>query len=248
MKYTNRVWIKLGVVLIGLALACAVGLIWSAWDIKNQSENMQVLLIFATFFIAVGYFSFWLTEVIERRWADPFADKLFDDVRKAELGDEGEDGVCAELEHLLNKNNYTIHRNFRIPGRRYDFDAIIVGVKGIIVLEIKNHINPTLFANTTSYEEKDGNLITIPDKDDPRRKLISYCQDLERYLFHKGLGKLPINKAVVFLKKESARIIGDEIHVWVVCGVQELGKYLEGIKIDARFTPEFCKKINGILK
>ena len=248
MKYTNGVWVKVGAFFIGLAILCSISLVWSAWEIKNKPAVFQVLFWFAAAFFALGFFTNWLARKIENRWLDPFAEKLIEDARKAELGDEGEDGICAELERLLDKTDYTIYRNFKIPGRKYDFDAIIVGIKGIIVLEIKNRINPTLFANTMSYAEKDGNLITISQKDDSRRKLLYYCQDLERYLSNNGLGKLPINRAVVFLKKESARIIGDKINVWVVCGVQDLGKYLEGIKIDTRFTPELRQKINNVLK
>ena len=232
---------------IGLAVLWSVALVWSVWHIKNQPPIMQVLFLFSTTFFVLGFFGNWLANKIENRWLDPFADKLIEDARRAELGDEGEDGVCDELAKVLGAE-YSIHRNFKIPGRRYDIDAIVVGGKGIIVFEIKNRVSTTLFANTMSYEEKNGNLISIPYKDDPRRKLISYCHDLESYLSHKGLGKLPINKAVVFLKKESARIIGDEIHVWVVCGVQDLGKYLDGIKNDLLFTPEFCEKINSVLK
>jgi Nuclease-related domain len=246
MRYTKKVWIKVGAFFIGLAVICSAILVLGAWDIKNKPKDQQTLILYTLFFIFLGYFLSWLSRKIETRWLDPFADKLIEEARRAELGDEGEDGVCDELARILG-NEYSIHRNFNIPGRKFDIDAIIVSGKGIIVFEIKNPVNRMVFDKNTAYFEKDGELWPLSYRKDPRYKLNGYCYTLNNYLTAKGLGGLTLHKAVAFLKQDAAMIFGEKNGIVVVSGVQDLEKYISTLSNDPRFTPEFCARINTLL-
>jgi len=246
MKYTNRVWLKFGIILIGLAVVCAADFIWSAWGIKNKPEYFQVLFVFAIFFTALGFFTYWLSEVIEKRWLNPVADKFIEKVRRAELGDEGEDGVCDELARILG-SEYIIHRNFKISGRKFDIDAIVVGPKGVVVFEIKNYTNRIAFDRNDALVETKSGFKRIPTNDDPRNEVEYYCKELKKYFYAKGFGRLPLRKAVAFLKKDMAIILSDRIGVYVINGDERLGEYFASIPNDPSFTPELCAKINNML-
>jgi hypothetical protein len=128
----QKTYLKNGAIIIGFFLALAIYIDLDAWNIHNMPPSRQTELFIAAFWTFFGFFIYWLTKKIISRWLDPYFDKLFEEIKNVEQGEEGEDGICAELVRMLDKDNYTIHRNFRIPARKYDIDAIVVGPKGIM--------------------------------------------------------------------------------------------------------------------
>jgi hypothetical protein len=104
------------------------------------------------------------------------------------------------------------------------------------------------FTKNDAYFESNGELKKISFRNDPRHEVDRYCYDLKNYLSANGLGRLPIWKSVVFLKKDMAIILSDKIGVYVISGFEQLDKYIAGLPVDTRFTPQLCAKINEVLK
>jgi hypothetical protein len=168
-------------------------------------------------------------------------------LRRYELGQEGEIGVFSELDKLLG-SEYKLFKNliFKNRGYQFDIDAVIVGPKGIILFEIKNYAYPLVFNGQEIYYQIGNSLVPMPSSWDPRVELIKHFREFKKYLFANGFDNISINKAVVFLKKYSARY--QDPGVYLISGVDDIVNYLETLPTDARFTPEFCEKLNSVLK
>jgi len=70
-------------------------------------------------------------------------------------GHEGEQKVFKELSNILD-DRYTVYPNYIIPGHKFDLDFLIVGPKGLIVVEVKNFSNATVFSENEAVSVKDA--------------------------------------------------------------------------------------------
>jgi len=196
----------------------------------------------------LGYISYPLFKKLSDKY-DLIEEKIFKQIENAKHGEDGEKEVFIETEHLLGGEKYTLHKNFKLPGINQDIDAIIVGQKGIIIFEIKNYTNQLLFVNDEVFVAVGSKLLRVRPDWDPRREAVRCSYQLKKFFQENGFGRMRVFRAVVFLKKYAARIKkGTKTGVYLVSGIEELGKYIEGLPDDPRFTPEYCEKVNKLLK
>lgn len=247
MTYMQKKWFKNSAIIIGFCIALSVYIIVEAWKIHQLPPSVQTIILFCLALIVFGMFLGSISDKIFVRWLDPLADKVFDEISRLEKGEEGENGVCGELNRILDLSKYTIHRNFAIPGKKFDIDAIVVGPKGVIVLEIKNYTKRMAFDGDKAMVETGNSFRRILPKTDPRNEVEHYSGELNKYFNANGLRGLPIRKAIAFLKKDTAIILSHKVRVYIISGPDELDKYIATTPDDPQFTPEFCEKINNVL-
>jgi len=243
----QKKYLKNAAIIIGFAIALSLYIVFEAWSIHKLPTQAQAVLFVMLFFMIVGMFIQWLSNKIFERWLDPVADNVINEMDRIEQGEEGENGICAELYRVLDKDKYTIHRNFKIPHKKFDIDAIVVGSKGIIVFEIKNYTNRMAFNYNDAFVETKSGFKRILSKNDPRNEVDSYCYELQKYFNVSNLRGLPIHKAVAFLKKDVAIILSSKVRVYIISGFNELDKYIATLPDDPRFTPKVCDVINKLL-
>ena len=65
----------------------------------------------------------------------------------AKQGDEGERAVYLEMIKIFDAQRYRIYKNFKIPGRNFDIDFLIIGPKGVLVFEVKNSACSYIFSD-----------------------------------------------------------------------------------------------------
>ncbi len=179
-----------------------------------------------------------------------FFSKSDSEINKARKGYEGERLVYLKLIKIPGFSQYNIIQNFKIPGRKFDFDFLIIGPKGLVVLEVKNSASSYIFTekeaikvNGSGYSQERTSLF---GNCDPRLKLINHCKSLNYYLKSVGLGEIKARKALVFIN--SIISIEGKSKVFIISKLKELDKYFNNLEDDNRFTPEFCEVVADKLK
>ncbi len=183
-------------------------------------------------------------------WVNKFTNDFFlkTDNKKniARKGYEGEKKVYLKLIKILDPEKYKIHQNFKIPGAKFDFDFLIIGPKGVVVLEVKNSDNSYIFfergairVKISKYSREETKLF---GRCDHREKLINYCLYLDNYLKSLGFSQIKIRKALVFV--DSKVEIKGKSKVFIMSNINELDKYFNTLNEDRRFSQDFCEKID----
>jgi hypothetical protein len=179
---------------------------------------------------------------------DSFFDKIDLEINIAKAGDKGEKLIYEELDKILD-DNYTVYPNYIIPGHKFDLDFLIIGPKGVIVMEVKNFSNSTLFSEDQVLSIKDSNdsqykkeVTKLVGRADPRVKINSHCKVLHDYLNYLHIPNINIKKVLVFTKDHV--IIEGKPGIYIVKKIYELNKYFNDLYVDGRFTTEFCDEMN----
>ncbi len=177
-----------------------------------------------------------------------FISKKENNINKAKVGDLGEKMVLNKLTKILD-DNYTVYPNFKIPGRKFDVDLLIVGPKGVIAMEIKNSSNNFSFSEKEVLRIKGSGytqeVTTLLGNADPRVKLKNHCKSLNYYIFSLGLKNIRVRKVLVFVNTQVS--INGKAGVYIVKRLGELNKYFEDLNNDDLFSPEYCRIINDKL-
>lgn len=183
-------------------------------------------------------------------WINKFTNDFFlkTDIEKsiARKGYEGEKRAYLELIKILDSEKYRIHQNFKLPGAKFDFDFLIIGPKGVVVLEVKNSDNSYIFTEkeairvkVSKYSREETKLFGPCDY---RNKLIDRCLFLANYLKSIGLSQIKVRKALVFV--DSKVEIKGKPKVFIVSNINELANYFSTLNEDRRFSQDFCEKID----
>ena len=177
--------------------------------------------------------------------------EILDKIDISKKGNEGEIKVFSELDRILDKDGpYTVHRNFVIPNRNFDIDAVIVGPKGLIVLEIKNYQHQLVFIDNRLFISTDSKILSpiSPDRD-PRKELQRHLNVFIQYLAEGGFTEIRMYSALVFSEEYTVSIEkGTKVGTYIICGAKELEIYVNGLPIDLMFTPDLCLRINSFLQ
>ncbi len=242
MSYPKKKFIRAIVFLflIGIIFLVVIGA--SSYFVLNDSSKygMVVILLF-------GFFLYPLTERLVN-WLDsvtsPTVDALLKDARSAKRGIDGEFEVSGWLEEIVGEGN--ILRNVMIPGRKFDIDFVVVGPKGVIVVEVKNFTNRVCFENDEYFQEKDGRRIPLSPDDDPRLEVKKHTFALSKYLALNGFDEVVVKKILVF---SNGLVSWDGVtEVYIVKDKESLRKYLDDLKVIPGYAPEVYEGIKILLR
>lgn len=230
-----------------LILIFIILLLYSIQHLKTEQTLINVnslLIIFSmTLGAVVSLVSLWLFKKI-----DSFLIKTDIKIGIAMAGDKGEVMVFKELNKVLNEN-YTVYPNYIIPGHKFDLDFLIVGPKGLIVVEVKNFSNATFFSEDKALSIKEvgfkQEVTKLVGSSDPRTRINTHCKVLNDYLNYLDFNNINIKKVLVFAKDHVT--IEGKSNIYIVKKIEQLGKYFESLYKDDKFTPEFCGEINNKL-
>jgi len=226
--------------LVGLSLAALC--FW--WGIKITDKKDVAAVITGLFGMLLGFLYRPLNDrLIARLYV--YEDKYLEDIRKSKLGIDGERMVQDELKKILD-SNYYVRSNFQIPKQKFDIDEVIVGPKGLIILEVKNYEHDFIFNGNELYVKSGKKLIKYPEYWDPRNEVIRHTDALSQYLGENGFKNISIHKAVVLVREKSASFENDP-RVYIIIGLSKLKHYFDGLPTDSKFDPEDITKLNEIL-
>ena len=231
-----------------LFLLAIISFVYYFQKFKIPDSESFVILFSMILGMLMSIFLVWIFRILNK-----FFDKKDNNISKAKFGDDGEQKVLNKLEKCLD-SSYYVYPNFKIPSRKFDIDFLIIGKKGIIVMEVKN--SSSLFSFTekealrikgTGYTQEITRLIGNAD---PRIKLKNHCKSLDYYLYSIGVKNIKVRKVLVFVN--SLIKIEGKPGIYIVKKLDELDNYFESLNVDENFSPENCariiKNINNSLK
>lgn len=195
--------------------------------------------------LVLGFFSYPVFKLGLKK-LDKFEDEIFYDIDSGRLGFEGENTVAGWLQQILPKDKYTILQNFALPKHLFDIDFIIIGPKGIIVLETKNLTDHYQFSNDEFLKIKNNQKILLSPKYDPRDQLRRHVYHLIKFFEVNRYSDLRILKALVFIDANRISINGNT-GIYIASGFDSLKKFLDSATLDVLYTPEFCEKLKQVL-
>ena len=123
---------------------------------------------------------------------------------------------------------------------------MVIGPKGVIVLEVKNFSNQVKFYDNKYFLVNGDRDVLLPQEDDPRSEIKRHTEYLRKYFESNNLKNIRILKAIVF-PKNNAAVVSGLSGVWVASGFDSLKKFFEGASEDITYTQEFQDKIKNIL-
>lgn len=205
MSFSQKQLLKNRIIFYGIIFGLFSFSLICFWFDSKLVKN-RLLSMIAAFYFIIGFFTYPLYIKFCKKLGF-IQDKILDEIDKSKKGNEGERKIFSELDKILDKNLYTIHKNLVLPNYNFDIDAVIVGSKGIIVFEIKNYTNQIIFDKEEILVKiNEGELALVRPDRDPRNQLKRHLNLFQKYLTHNGFNKISINNAVVFVGKYSAII------------------------------------------
>jgi len=216
-------------------------------DIKYGIGKVNITFrILELFFAFLFGFIFYPVFSLVLKKTDKIADKLLDDADAARRGFEGENTVAGWLKQLLPQDSYRVLRNVKLSGHKFDIDFIVIGPKGVIMLEVKNFTEQRCFSEDEYFQVKNSRKHVLPLKDDPREEVRYHLYYLRKQFESKMPDRVRISKAVVFLNENDVIFEGNP-GIYIANGFDSLKRFIEGVSEDSKYDDSFYRKIENIL-
>lgn len=169
-------------------------------------------------------------------------DRMIEPFRK---GQEGEKEVLEMLKNNL-PDDYSCMPNFIIPKTLIgDIDELIIGPKGIIILEVKNYKGYFRICGGEFFLKLKGALYFLYFYKNPIKQVIQQRNWLSNYLEKKGLNNITIHPIVVLVSGNIEAIIG-QTGVWVTKD-EDLVNYILTLPNIVNFSDDKSRKISEAL-
>ncbi len=245
ITYSRKLWLKAQLkywgVLCGLLAILFLDIKYGIGKINFTTQTIQILIS------SLFGFVFYPVFIGIKNRSGKIADKLLDDAYAARLGFEGERTIADWLKKILPQNSFRVLPNITLPGHKFDIDFIIIGPKGVIVLEVKNFTEQVKFLNDKYYLFFGGKWLLLSSDQDPRDEADRHSYYLKKYFERNAINNVKISRAVVFLKDTDALIKG-KTGIYIANGFDSLKRFIEGVTEDSRYDASFCNRIENVLE
>ncbi|MBP5993714.1 MAG: NERD domain-containing protein [Candidatus Moranbacteria bacterium] len=193
--------------------------------IPNVTAAFATLSLFSLF-LAIGLNIF--------SYLDRYEEKLFQNIENSKRGIEGE----RLAKELISKTVGTSHGAFfnkDLPTGG-DIDCLILGKKGLILIEIKN------FSKQIRLP-----LFWTKGFDDPRNEAKRHATSLLEYFVENGYRKpLKIRKAVLYINKEV--VYWGKQEVFNIRGLDRFAPYFFSLPLDSAITEQDIAEISSFIE
>lgn len=209
-------------------------------------SNLELIKTTITFILGVlfGVGGYYLRDKLE-----VFLDNIIRQIKNALKGNLGERKAIGRLQEILG-SQYKIHRNFRIPNTKFDNDVIVIGPKGIILIEIKNIRGEFEFKGQETYKHYrcygSECLCKLNEYKSPSKEVIRHSNALQNWLEVKGVKDIKIKRAVLLVGHSRIRKIEDPT-VYIIPSLDGLAEFMDKSFNDNCFSHKFCDKLNQLL-
>ena len=242
---------KILINILKIAFIAIIFIIIEIWAI-NASWNQRDLLNAKSISLLIIFFLGSLFTIIVYKvkdWIDEFLDNTIYSLKNALSGNRGEQKTFALLRKIFDER-YRIYPNFTIPDTKFDNDAVIIGPKGIISIEIKNLKGSFEFIEEEVYKHDICRgyqcICKLHGYMNPVSEILRHTEALEKWLYDKGFQNISIHKFLLMTGERSRIIKLEQPAIYVITSLEKLKEQMEKIKEDFLFTPEFCLNLYKI--
>jgi hypothetical protein len=151
--------------------------------------SIPIVLIFLSMFISALRQYWWVIIILGlaavgfvRRELDP----LLDEIQNFRYGKKGEEEVRDILDETLD-DNYVYVENYLIPNTRIgDIDGLLIGPKGIIILEVKNYVGVFRISGNDILRRLRGDIYKLYRKS-PFKQVMRQAKYLSKFFKEKSV-------------------------------------------------------------
>ncbi|WP_353685407.1 nuclease-related domain-containing protein [Thermodesulfovibrio sp. 3462-1] len=162
-----------------------------------------------------------------------------------ELGIQGERRLRRILSLIL-PDNYTVFYGYQIPNGG-DIDCIVIGPKGVFVMEVKND------KGNITYTSDGWNHIKIGQRGtaykgslkDPGRQVVRGSMEIKKLLLSYGI-KVPITALVVFTNQDAKLSVESDNPKFKILKVEELPQFFE--HLPEKLKDETVERISRVIE
>jgi hypothetical protein len=171
------------------------------------------------------------------------AQSLQEDLEFFKYGKEGENKVLQILNESLD-DNFTYITNYVIPNTRIgDIDGLLIGPKGIVILEIKNYAGIFRISGEDMYRKLKGDVYRLYKKN-PFEQIKKQKEYLDKFLHEKGID-VKITPIVVLVYGKINAITGPT--KVLITEANQLPNYIFELPLIPEWNPELPNKIIQVL-
>lgn len=221
------------ILLIGLLISIGVFIASSYFTFKrigsfNYSNPLVVTIsvtLFALLMILVHEIS---------RYLDRKIDKVGDDAERSRRGFEGENlAKPIILDAIDLEDKVFFNKDLPTGG---DIDCLIVGKRGVILLEIKNYQKHIFLPSGFTKGFRD-----------PRWEARKHALKLNAYFKERGLNKkINFHMAVLYINPD-VRFSGKQNGVYNICGLEKFKQYFDELRVNDTIIAEDIQKIISLI-
>ncbi len=255
LSFSKRQIIKNALIIIVTILALGflsyLALNWSIRDIVSRKLWLDEKATIGAIGILLGVLiTLGETKLLHK--LDDLLDRAKYNLQNALKGNLGEEKAFKRLLEMLG-SSYRLYRNFKIPGKRFDIDAIVVGPKGIITIEVKNLSGEYRFIESEVYKISrypDGNTCycQLGRWKSPVREAAYHNEALEEWLMKNDFSQIKVKGAILMVGDRYKIEKIEKPEVYIITSADGIKRYFDDTFEDSRFTPEFCAKLNELLE
>lgn len=235
--YAEKRYRKDKIVLLTALIFSVVIFLYSLFYTVIHFKNINLSSIVAVV-VTITMFSL-MTIVVHKlsNLIDKKLEKVAIDAERSKRGFEGENQARPIITESADSND-RVYFNKDLP-KGGDVDCIVIGKRGVILLEIKNFQNrinlPSNFVKGFS---------------DPRWEARKHSIKLNDYFKEKGFDKkVPFHMAVLYINPD-VRFSGKQNGVYNICGLDKLKAYFDGLFSNNTLTQEdideLCKLVESL--
>lgn len=243
ISFARRKWLKAMVLMTFIGVVVAGMILIGLYQAFGSKEKYGVIAL-----VVLGYFSYMAIEsfvgYIDKKLG-PVIEENLSDSRRARKGCVGEDTVYGWLTEALDLGQCAILRNVIFPGVRGDADMVVIGPKGVVVVEVKNYSNPTRFERRAYYYFFKRMSAVLSWYKDPRHQLEDTKNALSRFLANNGLASVSVHGVLAFVSQVS---YSQDAGVFVARDKDGIKRYFEDLPENISCTREVCERIKKILE
>lgn len=241
--------IKIIFAIICLFLIVYFGLGYSIENIIINKKWLDPMFILLGISFSLGF----VLGIVEIRFLNKFGDflyRLWRNLKNAIKGNSGEKDTFKKLQDILDRKEYKIYPNFLIPipnsQKKFDIDAVIVGPKGVICLEVKNINGKFDFIKEETYKHDYhyGNdcIDLLKENKSPSREALNHRLSLEKWLHKNGFNDIFPRCIILFI---DGRVVNklEPVGYYVVPGIENLADRIQKLEINPYFKEEICQKL-----
>jgi hypothetical protein len=171
------------------------------------------------------------------------AQSLQEDLEFFKYGKEGENKVLQILEESLD-DNFTYITNYVIPNTRIgDIDGLLIGPKGIVILEIKNYAGIFRISGEDMYRKLKGDVYRLYKKN-PFEQIMKQKEYLDKFLYEKGIDVKITPIVVLVYGKINAITVPTKV---LITEANQLPNYIFELPLIPEWNPELPNKIIQVL-
>jgi hypothetical protein len=241
--------IKIAVIILIFLIIVIGGLIWSTHSLITGKQWLNPQFITGSVLLLFGFFA-GVLELTFLEKLESSLDRIIRSLKNGLKGHRGEQATIQKLQQVLG-DQYRVYPNFKIPGRKFDIDMLILGPKGVITLEVKNYGGEYKFSGNdtyqiTRYHNGNINYCWLNERENPIKEAQRHNAILGEWLVQNGYRDIKPWGALLMVGDAKIASL-EKPAIYVITKLERLRDYIENLPDNGIFKADAYEQLISLL-